>query len=119
MEPVKIAKEKLEGVDEPRGRWITKPTEGGWNDPILMEWELRNETFIDEHPHTEYAYVLEGKLFVEVDNVIVEAEAGDTVVVPAGAIGRYFAPAYARILGVYGANPKGKESKVLHFGKCD
>jgi hypothetical protein len=33
--------------------------------PAIMIWELRGESCTDQHPHSEYAYVLEGQLLVE------------------------------------------------------
>jgi hypothetical protein len=39
------------------------------------------------------------------------------VCVPAGSIGRYFAPTYARMLGIYGSNPEGKPMKNALFEK--
>jgi hypothetical protein len=65
----------------------------------MFEWELKAESWTDEHPHCEYNYVIEGQLFVDSGGVTVEALAGDVVRVPAGATGRYWAPRYARLLG--------------------
>ena len=62
--------------------------------PALFEWELTSESWTDEHPHSEYNFVIEGQLFVESGGVTVEAHAGDVVQVPAGAVGRYWAPKY-------------------------
>jgi hypothetical protein len=39
------------------------------------------------------------------------------VCVPAGSIGRYFAPKYARMLGIYGPNPDGKPMQNALFEK--
>lgn len=100
-------------------RWITRPAKEGWAEPVLMEWALTGEYWVDEHAHTEYAYVLEGCLHVEVNGQTVVAEAGDTVCVPAGCTGRYFAPQYARMLGVYGPNPDGEAVRLLGFGKLE
>ena len=82
----------------------------------MFEWELRGESWTDEHPHTEYNYVIEGQLFVESGGVTVHAQAGDTVEVPAGAIGRYWAPTYARLLAIYGPS-NGEPSRRLGFQK--
>ena len=61
-------------------------------------WELTAESWTDEHPHSEYNFVIEGQLFVECGGVTVEAQTGDVVRVPAGAVGRYWAPKYASII---------------------
>ncbi len=102
--------------DGPRCRTIRPPVSGGWSEPALFEWELRGESWTDQHPHTEYNFVIEGELFVEAGGVIVQALAGDTVEVPAGAIGRYWAPRYARLLAVYGPS-RGEPSRSLGFEK--
>ena len=86
----------------PNCRSIIAPAPGGWTEPALFEWELRGEAWTDEHPHSEYNYVIEGQLFVEAGGVTVEAVAGETVVVPPGATGKYWAPVYARMLAIYG-----------------
>ncbi len=100
----------------PNCRSIVAPAPGGWTEPALFEWELRAEAWTDEHPHTEYNYVIEGQLFVESDGVTVEAGPGDVVQVPAGAIGKYWAPAYARMLAIYGPSA-GAPSRKLHYEK--
>jgi mannose-6-phosphate isomerase-like protein (cupin superfamily) len=115
--PLKYPKQPLVGDNGPGLHWITHPDPKGWTAPVLVEWELRGETWTDEHAHDEYAYVLEGRLFVESAGVTVEATTGDTVCVPGGSIGRYYAPDYARILGIYGPNPTGGGTRLLHFGK--
>jgi len=107
MAPIKMARAPLTGVDEPKARWFTPPPAGGWTGPLILEWELRGEAWTDRHAHDEFAYVLEGRLLVSCDGVTVEAEAGDLVRVPAGSVGRYWAPDYARILGIYAPNPEG------------
>jgi len=60
--------------------------------------------------------VIEGKVFVESGGVTVEAKAGDVVRVPAGAVGRYWAPKYARLLAIYGPS-QGGTSRVLGYKK--
>lgn len=115
--PVKYPKQPLVGDGGPGVHWITRPDPKGWTAPVLMEWELRGETWTDEHAHDEYAYVLEGRLFVESGGVTVEATTGDTVCVRGGSVGRYYAPEYARILGIYGPNPAGGGTRLLGFGK--
>lgn len=76
-------------------------------EPAFFEWELRGQEWSDEHPHDEYAYVLEGELHVTVDGTTVIAAASALVRVPGGARGHYAAPVFARILSVYGPRPAG------------
>ncbi len=115
MQPIKYPTAELLGEGEPKHRWITRPIEGGWSGPVISEWELTGESWTDHHPHDEYVYVLEGRLLIEADSVTVEAGPGDMVCVPAGAIGRYWAPEHARMLSIYGPNPEGKPSRNLAF----
>jgi hypothetical protein len=112
--PVKFPRAPLSGCDEPKCRVILPPAPGGWSEPVLFEWELTAESWTDEHPHTEYNFVIEGRLFIESGGVTVEARAGDVVRVPAGATGRYWAPEYARLLAIYGPS-KGGLSKTLGY----
>ncbi len=84
-----------------------------------MEWELRGESWTDEHPHDEFNYVLEGHLFVACHGETVEATTGDVVRVPAGSVGRYWAPEYARMVAVYGPNPQGLESHVHAYTRLE
>jgi mannose-6-phosphate isomerase-like protein (cupin superfamily) len=109
--PTRVARTPLSGADKPKCRVILPPMPGGWTEPALFEWELTAESWTDEHPHSEYNFVLEGQLFVESGGVTVEAQAGDVVKVPAGAVGRYWAPKYARLLAIYGPS-KGEPSKL-------
>jgi mannose-6-phosphate isomerase-like protein (cupin superfamily) len=102
--PTKFSRTELTGHDEPKYRTITPPVHSSWSEPVLSEWELTAESWTDQHPHSEYNFVIEGQLFVESGGVIVEAQAGDVVRVPAGAVGRYWAPKYARLLAIYGPN---------------
>jgi mannose-6-phosphate isomerase-like protein (cupin superfamily) len=95
----------------PTCRPIIAPAPGGWTEPALFEWELRGEAWTDEHPHSEYNYVIEGQLFVEAGGVTVEAGAGETVVVPPGATGKYWAPVYARMLAIYGPSEGGASGR--------
>jgi mannose-6-phosphate isomerase-like protein (cupin superfamily) len=95
----------------PNCRPIIAPAPGGWTEPALFEWELRGEAWTDEHPHSEYNYVIEGQLFVEAGGVTVEAVAGETVVVPPGATGKYWAPVYARMLAIYGPSEGGASGR--------
>ena len=114
--PLKIPRAELGGRNGPRCRTILPPSPGGWQEPVLFEWELKAESWTDEHPHTEYNFVIEGELFVECGGVTVEARAGDVVRVPAGSAGRYWAPAYARLLAIYGPS-KGGPSQALGYQK--
>ena len=60
--------------------------------------------------------MIEGHLFVECGGVTLEAQTGDVVRVPAGAVGRYWAPQYARLLAIYGPS-KGEPSRALGYEK--
>jgi mannose-6-phosphate isomerase-like protein (cupin superfamily) len=77
-----------------------------------MEWELAGESWTDEHPHDEYNYVLEGLLLVSCDDQTVEVPTGSVVRVPAGTTGHYSAPTHARMLAIYGPNPRGEATSV-------
>ena len=114
--PTKFARADLIGRDNPNCRVIIPPTAGGWSEPALFEWELRAESWTDQHPHSEYNFVIEGQLFVESGGLTVEAQTGDVVHVPAGAVGRYWAPKYARLLAIYGPSKVGL-SKTLGYEK--
>jgi uncharacterized cupin superfamily protein len=112
--PTKFSRAPLGGRDEPKCREILPAADGGWSEPVLSEWELTAESWTDQHPHTEYNFVLEGQLFVQSGGVTVEAHAGDVVRVPAGAVGKYWAPKYARLLAIYGPS-HGGSSKSLGY----
>jgi hypothetical protein len=116
--PTKFARTELSGHNKPKCRVILPPVPGGWSEPALFEWELTSESWTDEHPHSEYNFVIEGQLFVESGGVTVEANAGDVVRVLAGAVGRYWAPKYARLLAIYGPS-KGEPSRALSYEKLD
>lgn len=117
MAPMKWQKAALTGDDGPKVRWFTEPPAGAWSGPIISEWELTGEAWTDEHTHDEFAYVLEGQLHVESEGVTVVANVGDMVCVPAGSIGKYYAPQYARMLGIYGPNPDGAPMTNAKFEK--
>lgn len=102
-----------------RGRWIVPPRREGWSGYAISEWELLGAGFSDHHPHDENAYVLAGELHVSVDGHEVVARAGDNIRVPAGSTGKYWAPVYARMLGVYGPNPDGLPSDNLEYWEID
>jgi mannose-6-phosphate isomerase-like protein (cupin superfamily) len=117
--PTKFSRTELLGHnDKPKCRVIMPPAPGGWSEPALFEWELTAESWTDEHPHSEYNFVIEGQLFVESGGTTVEAQAGDVVRVPAGAVGRYWAPKYARLLAIYGPS-EGGTSRRLGYEKLD
>jgi mannose-6-phosphate isomerase-like protein (cupin superfamily) len=96
----------------PRSHAFIAPDPKGWATVALMEWELTTEEWVDEHPHDEFNYVLEGTLFVTCDGETVEVPQGSIVRVPAGSTGRYWAPDHARMLAIYGPNPDGAPSTV-------
>ena len=113
--PKKFSRTDLsENGNKPKCRVIVPPVKGGWSEPRLFEWELTAESWADQHPHSEYNFVIEGQLFVESGGVVVEAHAGDVVRVPAGAAGRYWAPKYARLLSIYGPS-NGAPSRNLGY----
>jgi mannose-6-phosphate isomerase-like protein (cupin superfamily) len=116
--PTKFPRTELVGDSKPKCRVIKPPARGGWSEPALFEWELTAESWTDEHPHSEYNFVIEGQLFVESGGNTVEAHAGDVVQVPAGAIGRYWAPKYARLFAIYGPS-NGEPSMSLNYEKLD
>lgn len=112
--PTKFSRTDSSGHDNPKCRVIIPPTQGGWSEPALFEWELAAESWTDQHPHSEYNFVIEGHLFVEAGGVTLEAWQGDVVRVPAGAVGKYWAPKYARLLAIYGPS-EGSASKALGY----
>ena len=112
--PIKIPRAELGGQNQPKCRVILPPEQGGWREPAMFEWELKGESWSDEHPHTEYNFVIEGQVFVESGGVTVEAHAGDVVLVPARVAGRYWAPRYARLLAIYGPS-EGGPSRSLGY----
>ena len=102
-----------------KARWIFTPQPEGWKNYAISEWELGRAGFADFHPHDESAYVLEGELHVESGGVETIGRPGDTIRVPAGSVGRYWAPVYARMLGIYGPNPDGARSETLEYWEID
>jgi mannose-6-phosphate isomerase-like protein (cupin superfamily) len=114
--PTRFPRTELVGKDRPKCRAIVPPRSEGWVEPALFEWELTAESWTDEHPHTEYNFVIEGHLFVQSGGVTVEANAGDVIRVPPGAVGRYWAPRYARLLAIYGPS-QGATSRFLGYQK--
>jgi mannose-6-phosphate isomerase-like protein (cupin superfamily) len=114
--PTRYSRTELNADGKPKCRVIRPPVAGGWSEPAIFEWELTAEIWTDEHPHSEYNFVIEGQLFVESGGVTVEAQAGDVVRVPAGAVGTYSAPKYARLLAIYGPSD-GAPSRVVRYEK--
>jgi ethanolamine utilization protein EutQ (cupin superfamily) len=101
------------------GRSIIDPPDSAWKGIALMEWELTRAEWTDRHPHDEINYLLDGELHVQSDGETVVARRGDTVVVHAGSKAKYSAPAYARMLAIYGPNPEGLESGDFAFRRLD
>ncbi len=95
-----------------RGRWIIPPPKDGWTEVVMGEWELTGVGWDDEHPNSETNYILAGELHVEAGGETVIARAGDTVQVPGGQMGRYWAPTYARMVAFHGPNPAGVQTTV-------
>jgi uncharacterized cupin superfamily protein len=120
MPPEKMPAKPLtvESVGPPAHTFIPAPA-SGWDKLAVMEWEMRGESWTDLHPHDEVNYVLEGHLFVSCDGVTVEARQGDVVRVPAGTAGKYWAPVYARMLGIYAPNPTGLPTTYLGHERLD
>jgi len=112
--PTLFPRTDLTGDGEPKCRVIVPPVEGGWSEPVLFEWELMGESWTDQHPHSEFNFVIEGQLFVECRGVTIEARAGDVVHVPAESVGRYWAPSYARLLAIYGPSKGGASSSLAY-----
>lgn len=103
------------GTPRMRSRWVLEPTGETWDGFALSEWELTAAGWSDRHPHTETNIVLDGELHVESGGNVVVAVAGDTVTVPAGEVGRYWAPVHARMMAIYGPNPSGDPSEDLGY----
>lgn len=103
------------GMPRMRSRWVLEPAGEAWDGYALSEWELTAAGWSDHHPHSETNIVLEGELHVESGDVSVIAVPGDTVTVPAGQIGRYWAPVHARMMAIYGPNPDGRHTTDLGY----
>jgi ethanolamine utilization protein EutQ (cupin superfamily) len=103
---------------EPSGsrcRWLLEPPPESWSGCILSEWELKATGWADLHPHDETNIVVEGELHVECDGQTVVVGPRGTVRVPAGKIGRYSAPVYARMFAIYGPNPTGAKTEYGEY----
>lgn len=98
-----------------RNNAFLPPRKEGWTDFLVAEWSLESAAWEDFHPHPEYNYVLEGELHITVDDETVVLRVGDSATVPAGKLGRYEAPKFARMLGVYGSNPEGEASSGFKY----
>lgn len=96
-------------------RWIYRPDPQGWHDFALSEWTLTRAGYSDRHIHSETNVVIEGELHVECNGTVVIAGVGDTVTVPAHTLGKYWAPKYARMIAIYGANPEGTRPEDVHY----
>ena len=120
MPPILHLAEELaapEGL--PRGHFLVSSSGDDWTGVQIAEWELRAEEWVDRHPHDEYNFVLEGTLIVSCDGETVEAPVGSLVHTPAGSTGRYSAPSYARMLGIYGPNATGADSFIGGLRKLE
>lgn len=82
---------------------------------VVGEWSLTAAAFTDLHQHVEINHVLEGELHVTWDGQTQIATVGDTVIVPAGSVGRYAAPVYARMLFVYGPSDDGHAATHMRY----
>ncbi|MGO4246193.1 cupin domain-containing protein [Paenarthrobacter sp. RAF54_2] len=102
-----------------KARWVVNPRPEGWDTYAMSEWSLERAGFADHHPHDEVSVVLEGELHVRVGDTEVVGGPGDTIRVPAGYAGYYWAPKYARMLGIYGPNPDGQDSQALEYWEID
>jgi Cupin domain len=106
---------EFDDVDGSRCRWLMGPPPASWSDFVLSEWELRGIGWSDLHPHDETNVVVEGELHVECEGETVVVGVGGTVRVPAGKLGRYSAPGYARMIAIYGPNPTGAKTEYGEY----
>jgi len=100
--PTKFSRTDLSGHDKPKCRVIVPPLKGGWSEPAVFEWELTAESWTDEHPHSEYNFVIEGQLFVESGGVTLEAQTATSCGFPparSAGIGRQSMPACLPSMG--------------------
>jgi len=112
------ARDLVSEADDPSGskcRWLLEPLPESWSDFVLSEWELERIGWTDLHPHDETNIVVEGELHVECDGETVVVGPRGTVRVPAGKVGRYWAPVYARMIAVYGPNPSGAKTEYGEY----
>lgn len=111
-QPLGVHKPEWEGL---RANLLTPPPTASWDGCVLTEWELRSAGWQDRHDHDEFTYVLEGELHLSCEGEEVVLKQGDVGRVPAGRVGRYVAPNYARMLAVYGPNPTGTEASEIRY----
>jgi ethanolamine utilization protein EutQ (cupin superfamily) len=71
------------------------------------EWTLTRAAFTDRHRHAEINHVVEGELHVTCAGATHVLGPGDRIVVPGGELARYCAPAFARMVYVYGPGESG------------
>lgn len=100
-----------------KARWVFNTLPEGWDTDAMSEWSPEREGFADRHPHDEISVVLGGELHIRVGDTEVVGGPGDTIRVPAGQTGYHWAPKYARMLGIYGPNPKVKTLRNWSTGK--
>lgn len=62
-----------------------------------------------------HVQLVEGELHVECDGQTVVVGPRGTVRVPAGKVGRYSAPVYARTFAIYGPNPNGSKTEYGEY----
>jgi quercetin dioxygenase-like cupin family protein len=74
---------------------------------VVGEWSLRSAAWSDRHQHEETNWVLEGELHVTCDGRTAIVRPGQAVIIPPGALARYEAPNFARMLYVYGPSDDG------------
>lgn len=98
-------------------RSILRASTVAWESVVLGEWDLERAWLEDQHPHYEINYVLDGELVVTCAGATHRLGPGDTIRVPGGRAARYEAPVYARMLFIYGPNPRGAPSEVLGSGR--
>jgi mannose-6-phosphate isomerase-like protein (cupin superfamily) len=98
-----------------RSRWLIAPSPEGWHDVALSEWELDRAGWADLHPHTETNLVVSWEQHVDCQGRTVVVGAGELVQVPAGCVGRYWAPEHARMIAVYGPNPAAENTDVIEY----
>ena len=74
---------------------------------VVGEWSLTSAAWSDRHQHEETNWVLEGELHVTSAGRTAIVRPGQAVVIPPGALARYEAPIFARMLFVYGPSNDG------------
>ena len=74
---------------------------------VVGEWSLTAAAWTDRHQHEETNWVLEGELHVTSDGRTAIVRPGQAVIIPRGALARYEAPVYARMVFVYGPSVDG------------